>query len=424
MIRLFRLMFWFFFGVAIAAVPMFSKAAEMPVPIPGVSTNAAGELIHTSRAGVTSVVYPSLQTTTPLSVPLPPAAGMVQPGKQLMVIPTTISPNVARVASAVIGLARLSGPVGLGLTLLPIVCAETGICSSSTAVNQLVKNMPGGFYSDFGNGIPGPLSSPQAVCDARRILLNWSPLFLISENPTNAGTYHNLPLVRVGRCADSAGNVMGFAYQSLDGSVVSVPAVESDLLAATTKLAAATNRMGDIVNGLNSLGQPIPIDKPVLSPVSATTPSETTVNRDSAGNIVNTTTTNTTTNISPVTNTSTTNTVNVTQTTNTTTTGPTGAVTSTTVKSAEPPKPDDPEIGFDDVPDVNLERQELPLNMAAPSSWGEGSCPPDPSVSVMGHPIAVPVHVVCDYMVGVRGAVIALFALISAYIVIGVKFEG
>lgn len=401
-------MFWFFLGVAIAAVPMFAMAAEMPVPISGVSTNAAGELIHTSRAGITSVVYPALQTTTPLSVSLPPAGGMVQPGKQLMVIPTTITPNVARVAGAVVGLARLSGPVGLGITLLPILCTETGLCASATDPNTLVKNSPGDYWKDVPHFGAQQFASMQAICDAR------SPgagvaLYVDGNTCLGVPAPHYL-------------YATGTIYH--DGPVVARTPTDPDYSAAAVQLAAATSRLAEVVNGLNNLGQPIPIDKPVLSPASATTPAETTVNRDQAGNIVNTITTTTTTTIAPVTNTSTANTVNVTQVTNTSTTGPTGAVTSTTQKSAEPPKPDEPEIGFDDVPDVNFERQELPLNMAAPSSWGEGSCPPDPSVSVMGHPIAVPVHVVCDYMVGVRGAVIALFALISAYIVIGVKFEG
>lgn len=404
----FRPVFWFFIGVAIVAVPMFSLAGEMPVPIAGVSANAAGELIHTSRAGISSVIYPALQTTTPLSISLPPAGGMVQPGRQLMVIPTTISPNAARVASAVVGLARLSGPVGLGLTLLPILCTETGLCASSTNPNILVKNAPGDYWKDVPHFGQQQFPTMQAICDARAPGAGVA-LYVEGNMCLGVPAPHYL-------------YATGTIYH--DGPVVSSAPTDPDYSAAVVQLAAATSRLAEVVNGLNNLGQPIPIDKPVLSPVSATTPAETTVNRDSAGNIVNSTTTTTTTTIAPVTNTSTTNTVNVTQVTNTTTTGPTGAVTSTTQKSAEPPKPDDPEIGFDDVPDVNLERQELPLNMAAPSSWGEGSCPPDPSVSVMGHPVAVPVHVVCDYMVGVRGAVIALFALISAYIVIGVKFEG
>ncbi|MDO8971180.1 MAG: hypothetical protein Q7U74_10860 [Saprospiraceae bacterium] len=297
----FRPVFWFFFGVAIVAVPMFSLAGEMPVPIAGVSANAAGELIHTSRAGISSVIYPALQTTTPLSISLPPAGGMVQPGRQLMVIPTTITPNAARVAAAVVGLARVSGPVGLGLTLLPILCAETGLCGSASSPEKLVKNIPGGTYSDYSNGVPGPFSVPQAVCDARRVFVNWSPLNLIAENPIPNGTYLGKPLYLVGRCADASGNVMGLVNITYDGTQIESVPTESDLSAATTKLSTATSRLAEVVNGLNNLGQPIPIDKPVLGPVSATTPAETTVNRDSAGNIVNTTTTTTTTTIAPVT---------------------------------------------------------------------------------------------------------------------------
>lgn len=421
--RLFYLMFWFFFGVALVAVPMFTFASEFPVYVPGVS--AVGEnLIYTSRAGISSVVYPSMATTAPLNVPLPPVAG-VPAGNQLMTIPATISPNVARVAQSVVLLARIAGPVGLGVNLLSILCSETSLCSSASSPSTLVKNSLGGYCNTSGSVNP-QYACGQATCDARTAEINYPHATYVPKSFGDTGN-----IVRIAECKNDAywqgvqpGQVVGTVYKRLDGSTVSAPPVEGDFNDAISKLTAATSRMADIVSGLQGQGQPVPIDKPVLSPSSVSSPADTVVNRDAQGNITNTTTTTTTTNSSPVTNNKTENTTNITQTTITTVTNSSGGVTSTTTKAAEPPKPDDPDIQFDKVDDVPLEKQELPLSMPAPSSWGEGSCPGDPSVSVMGHPITVPVHVVCAYMEGVRGAVIAVFALISAYIVIGVKFEG
>lgn len=412
MIRAFRLAFWFFFGVALVGAPMLAFSAAVIVPVSGVSANSSGQLIYTSRAGIPSIVYPALSTTTSLSVSLPPVAG-VPPGRQLMVIPTTINPNIARVAGAVVALARVSGPVGLGLTLLPILCAETKICGKGTTNEfEITKITDPYIYS--GTGVVGYYPSSASWCDRYR-QLNYPG---------------DLPSVWAPNIADTACLRNGSVWTSYNRIVnpnattsTSSP-TDADFTAAITKLTAATNRMGDIVSGLQAQNQPVPIDKPVLQPTSVTSSPTSTVNRDQAGNIINTTTTTTTTNSSPVTNTSTTNTTNITHVTNTTVTGPTGAVTGTSSTANDPPPPDDPEIQFDTVDDVPLEKQELPLSMPAATSWGEGSCPPDPSVSVLGHPIVVPVHVVCQYMSGVRNAVLALFALISAYIVIGVKFEG
>jgi hypothetical protein len=180
--------------------------------------------------------------------------------------------------------------------------------------------------------------------------------------------------------------------------------------------------MASIVAGLQGLNQPVPIDKPVLSPVSQTSPPLSTVKRDPLGNVINTTTTTTTTNISPVTNNNTTNQVTVNQITNTTVTNANGEVESTTDTTSDPAPDDETTIEFDDVPDKDLEKQEIPLTLE-PVSWGEGSCPADPVVSVMGTSIAIPVHVACDYMSTVRPIVLAFFALISAYIIIGVRQE-
>lgn len=409
--RIFRLSAWFFFGVVLVAVPMLSFAAVSPVSVPGVSSNAAGQLIYTSRAGIPSVVYPALSTSSSLSVPVPPVAG-VPPGRQLMVIPTTISPNAVRVGTAVVALARLSGPIGLGINLATLVCSTTQICTSTTNPDEMVISKTTNPYIYGMRGIVRYTAS--ALCEEYRRL--YSP----ADSPSIWA-----PNVADTGCMRNGINWEGYSRSANPNSSVSVgPPTESDWSAAAASLAAATGQLAQIVQALQNQGQPVPVDKPVLSPASATTNPTTTINRDQAGNIVNTTTTTTTTNISPITNTSMTNTVNVTQVTNTTITDSTGAVTSSTQTDLTPPEPDEPEIQFDMVDDVNLVTQELPLSMPAAASWGEGSCPPDPSVSVLGHPIVVPVHVVCDYMIGVRGAVIALFALISAYIVIGVKFEG
>lgn len=428
--RAFRLAVWFFVGVALVAVPMLALSAELPVIVPGVtySPPVSGNIYISpssiSGSGPVTITYPSSTINSPIRVPLPPVAG-VPAGNQLVQIPTTISPNAVRVGAAVVSLARISGPIGLGLNLLSIVCSETSICQSSTDPKALVKNSSptvgsSSYEMSCGNSATGSEVFVQSGSAYLRYVRTPSVAHGCSGEST--GMIYNY-------CANPVGS--GCSYDALRLTqnlslppASSAPVVDGDFKQAVIKLTGAVSRMGDLVAGLQAQNQPVPVDKPVLQPTSVTSDPVSTVNRDSAGNIINTTTTTVTTNVAPVTNTSTSNTVNVTQVTNTTTTNNLGATTSSSTTTAKSPSPDDPDIQFDQVDDVNLEKQELPLSMPVASSWGEGSCPPDPSVSVLGHPVAVPVHVVCAYMSGVRGAVIALFALISAYIVIGVKFEG
>lgn len=430
--RIFYLLSWFAFGLVLVAVPMLAFAIEYPANVRGVFPyagelyyrgpgQASGQPIYPGTEinsaavnvprGPVTITHPSSTISTPVKVPLPSVAG-VPAGNQVIQVSTKIVPNAARVASSVVALAKSAGPVGLGIQLATVLCQTTDICTKSDDLNVLVKKGPDLLFWTVNSD--GPFSvSAESSCQA----------YVSSVGRIYDSVAVTSPTSFVCRFTSYPYSVYG-GKKTGTGVVSEMPLTQSDLDVATKKLTDAIDRHADLVDGLQKQGQPVPIDKPELSPRSETSPPTTTVNRDKSGNIINTTTTTTTTNISPVVNSSTSNTVNITQITNTTMTGPTGVVTGTTQTDSTPPEPDDPDISFDDVPDVNLENQELPLSMPAASSWGEGSCPPDPSVSVLGHPVAVPVHVVCDYMIGVRGAVIALFALISAYIVIGVKFEG
>lgn len=399
MIRVLRLFLWFCVGVLISAitVPAFASS-NFNVNVPGVSAGSDGLLYYKTPAGGSRIIYPELQLNTPLRIP-----GLAT---DIVQLPTKIPVNLARTAGALVGLARLSGPVGLGLTLLPVLCEVTTICEKNPS--EYEKRTKTGGYN-LNQSTAHIFDSGASACSSVGCT------FIAGSDPS-------LPNF-VGRCSYK-GSLYDYVYvDPSHQSVVSNPVTESDWQNAVSQLSAATNKAADVLRGLQDLNKPIPVDKPVLSPISQTASPTTSVNRDAAGNVVNTTTSTTTTTVTPVVNNSTTNTVTVNQTTITTTTGPDGSVTNNTQTDSSPPPPDDVSVEFDDVPDEVLQTQQLPLSYS-PQSWGEGSCPSDPSVSVMGTPINIPVHVVCTYMSGVRTAVIAFFALISAYIIVGVKFEG
>lgn len=463
---------WFCFGVMLSfamMVPVY--ASEYPVNVPGVSAGSDGKLYFTGPNGRTGPVYsginstpitvanppnapfsrvefPFKASTAPLTVPIPaPPGGSAS--SQVMQIPTTISPNAARVAALVVGFARFSGPIGIGLNLANLVCSNTQLCQLPGLNGQPAPNEFGKFnvpavpvntiYGLYGSTVydASTFNAAQA-----KYCYVYNPTYFVKPNGCNATPNASICYFE---CVNSGGATSGTIesvkktsscptgytgpdqYGVCTGPQTVTTPTDNDWQDSIAKLTALTTKMADMVTGLQDKSQPVPIDKPVLSPSSATAPSQSVVNRDATGNVTNTTTTTTTTTNTPVTNNTTTNTTNITQTTITTVTNNAGDTTSTTTTTAEPKPPEeppeDPTIEFDEVPETPLPEQQLPLSLTT-NSWGEGNCPPDPSLSVMGTQMTVPVHVVCGYMSSVRPAVIAFFGLIAAYIVVGVKFEG
>lgn len=410
MTRFFNLLLWFAFGFGLAAAPMFAFASTQSVNIPNYVRGPSGNYYQAGSATGQQLIQYTPTSTVNASVRVPVTPGL--PATRAVTIPVRVPVNAARVATLTMGIVKSMGPVGLGLALLPIVCEVTQICQSSTDPSTLVKTNP--------STRPGSYPSCAAAAG-----------YCNSSDSAISGTWFRIVS---GFIAPSGCVVIKYASWDYTAGVfdcsgaplppAETPLTDPDYVAAAAALAAATASLNGVVDKLTAAGKPIPVDDPQSDPLTSTSPSTTTVNRDPTGAVTSTTTTTVTTNISPVTNTSTSTTTNVTQNISTSVTNSSGQTTSSSQTTAEPPEPEDPEIEFDTVDDVPLEEQELPLSMSAPSSWGEGSCPPDPTVSALGHPITLPIHVVCDYMIGVRGAVLAFFALISAYIVIGVKFEG
>lgn len=150
--------------------------------------------------------------------------------------------------------------------------------------------------------------------------------------------------------------------------------------------------------------------------------------RDGNGNPIGTKTTDTTVTVTP----SGPTTVNITETTTITETNITNNTTTTTTQTTTlpnnedqttPPKdtePDDAEI--DDVPDIDLPEHEIP-NTFDYQSWGGGTCPGDPSVSVLGYSLLIPVHTVCTGLSMLRPVVLIMAALASAFIIVGAVKE-
>lgn len=92
----------------------------------------------------------------------------------------------------------------------------------------------------------------------------------------------------------------------------------------------------------------------------------------------------------------------------------------TTPSANEPPKY--PTVEIDDVKDVDLPTYS-PSSFFVPSTWGEGTCPPDPSYHTQIGTLTIPLSRVCYWMSAIRPAVILIAFIVAGFIISGRKSE-
>jgi hypothetical protein len=376
--------------------------------VPNVSVDQSGKLVYSS-VGAPKLTYPKLQTSVPLTVP--PSSVYSNPVR--VSVPVSVSMSPARAASALVRLARLSSPIVVGITAVSLLCDLTSICQSSSDPNEWVVKTPGGNVSGDDDVVcsKNPLGTDRYAVFSNGIAHIWT----VDGAPPSPYLANH--------CRKSEAWEWYGVYRQLVSTLPASnerPVLPSDWDSSVDKIASREDRYPDLLTSLQTNGSPVPVSLEV-SPVSVTSSPETTVVRDSLGNPVSTQTKTVTTSVTPLSSpTDVEPKVGVTQTVTVKDYGPDGSLSKSTTSTEEPPPPEDTSVEFDNVSDVDLPRTDLAPSLNT-QSWGEGSCPPDPSVSVLGRSMVIPVHVVCDYMVQIRGAVILVFALISAYIVVGVS---
>lgn len=115
-------------------------------------------------------------------------------------------------------------------------------------------------------------------------------------------------------------------------------------------------------------------------------------------------------------------------TTITTTNYPDGTVTEEE-KPPEPEPKDECELNperitcqeMDEPEGPDIPNEDRQVTWSPMAGWGadSGSCPDWPTVSVLGRPVHVDLHLVCTFMAGIRFAVIGIAGIIGALILIG-----
>lgn len=92
---------------------------------------------------------------------------------------------------------------------------------------------------------------------------------------------------------------------------------------------------------------------------------------------------------------------------------------STPQGSDEPPKY--PTIEIDNTPDIDLPTYSPPVTLST-TSWGDGTCPSNPSISLHGlGTLTLPLQPVCNAMFLIRPVIILLAFMAAAYIMMGAR---
>ncbi|GAB7562839.1 hypothetical protein LG202_08780 [Methylobacillus methanolivorans] len=366
-------------------------------------------------------------------------------------LPVTINQktpvSLNKLGGPIVNLAKRLGPVGVAFTIADALCSLETICPARDGSNTWEKveepdpdypseTPPYGYWCcNTEMQQPSRLQpTPELVCKYAEA--NYPPPVATGGYVFRPGgafgyggcAYQSNPSTIVQNIARTTGCASGYW---LDGTVCRKtddgpkyrPVVPGDWDTVPDNPGLHDpGLIPDILDG----GEPVPVDTPTIDPKTVPGPAGSTTEtiRNGTGEPIGTKTTDTTVTITP----SGPTTVNVTETTTVTETNITNNTTTTTVSETTLPNNEDqtdkdPEdIETDNVQDTDLETYEVPDTFTY-DSWGGGSCPGDPAVSVLGKSLVIPVHTVCDGLTMLRPVVLIIAALASAFIIVGAVKE-
>lgn len=250
---------------ASAVSPIYSR-----VPLPGYVASDLGPFY------VNPAAFPSSSS----HVVQAPFDIQTSKGPVVSNVPVTVNANVSRVGKAVATFAKRVGPIGTGIAVAQLVCDLSGICSENgswvkSAGPSIGTYEPSCLFVNSGTGcidmgqyIGG--SGMESTCAGYTAgaTLNVAQI---------SGVWHAICVLPAGYSPSGGGSP-----------------TDSDWYSAETVLSSA-----QFISHLSAAGEPVPVDAPVVSPVTLTSSSTDVVNYDSAGNPVSTTTTTTVQQITP-----------------------------------------------------------------------------------------------------------------------------
>jgi len=377
--------------------------------------------------GTYSRAFEGANRTAPLASSLKVISDAgVSTSKGYFTIPVEKTAIVAtsRLGSAVVGLAKKVGPLGMALSAASLVCELSNICviDGKWNIGYVNETMPSGStqWSCSGFGI-------KTLTDCKT-----------SIHQCYTGTY---------TCFNDsvASNGLSYTFQkkyTSDGQLIGTvtltrttawtPTQNPGSAPIDTDWSTAATKLNDdrFVPELIDKQADIPTGLPTITNTpKATISQDTSVTKDANGNATGTKVTTTEAEIVDAATAESPGKAIVKETTTVTNYDINNTVinstTSTSYTSQPPPNnpADQITISFDDVPDSGIEQQDVDADLQTPESWGDGFCPADKTIDYHYGTLTYDFQPTCDFAIEVKPVLLFIASITAMFIISGVKVE-
>lgn len=393
--------------------------------------------LHVKRpGGGTSHVWPDIKINKEIPV-------NTSKGGYLVPVEKTFPIPPAKVGKAATRFVRSLPLIATGLAIYDTLCEVGLICEDSGELKQRIMgsadspyiNSPNANWAIYtgsapGNNLGATATYQQAIdntyCGAKGKLVR-SDMYCVF---VSVSSYQGKPQLNYDAFSPSFHPTLRYAVVSvfITGTYTQGPPSythralnESDWTAAETKLNAKPQQTA---TALYNSDAPVPVLASTQSaPVTKQIAQTSTQTKDALGNITGTQVATTSVKVE---DTSTTNNVtyNVTEVTTITTYNENNEITNTQTSTADnqPPKgtdTDETTLSFDDVPNDELEQEEVDLEMPEYESWGEGTCPADVDLGIYG--LSISYKPACDVAADLRPFFLLLASVTGMFIIAGIS---
>ena len=384
----------------------------------GIIKDSSGNYYKVNAQGTTSAIKTGASLAVTEKVNIPTSKGFFS-----VDLNRNVPVDLSRIGASVRTVAVASGPVGLTISAVSLVCELTSICDTAGEwlLNQIdFGGTSAGNYPTCQEAIGLSATENWPNCDNLKNAISGQVFWFRSPSapPVNAGCTNH---------GGTAWTYTVFAYTCTNAPMVTSPVSDSDWNTAQPKLNDER-----FVQPFLDRGNPVPVGVPTITtPQKIPLGSGTTTTKDGSGNTTGTETTTTEAEISQpsavenptnspsVIKITENNTVNNYNTSNQLTSS-TSTVSSTATPVQQQQEPIT--ITIDNVPDVPLQTVAVPGTFSF-TSWGSGSCPsPKTWVTMFGtHEFSY--QLTCDFAMTVKPIILLIAAIVSFMIVASIRTD-
>ncbi len=334
-------------------LPSMGAFAATPVTLDtGLFFDVAGTMWYKTVGGQNTLMYPDLQISKTLPV-------QTNYGSKNVAITRQPRIDLPRVGASVVGIAKLMGPIGVGISLAQLICSQSKICDSGSGAWQkpadvevagFPQTLSGNFYWYSPSNSPadgsGKYPTATASCSALNAALTISQPSLApytwilsgetlsaancaSKNVLNQTTNYTMTRANGSGCP-ARYSLIGGICELTSGNPTARAVADADWTAAKTALSTQ-----NMIQPLLDASQPVPVYVPPVVPlISQVIDTTSTTNPD--GTRTDTTTTLTTTDTSSA---SAPNSYTINETTTTNIYNTSNVLINTTTTNTDPPAP-------------------------------------------------------------------------------------